>query len=99
MMSATLLVARRRGFEPIVAARICGQIFLAIIAIAAIIRAGYFVGTSYGLVNWPHEATGGEATMLHESQLIAEHGLIDGLRLIYGPQGEDKFTAGNYPPI
>lgn len=98
-MSATLLAARRRGFEPLVAARICGQVLLAIVAIAAIIRAGYFVGTSFGLVNWPHEATGGEATMLHESQLLADHGLIGGLRLIYGPQDDDQFTAGNYPPL
>lgn len=99
MLSATSLAARRRGFAPLAVARTCGKIILAMLVLAAIIRAGYFVGTSYGLVKWPHEVIGGEATMLYESQLIADHGLLKGLRLIYGPQGEDSFTAGNYPPI
>ncbi len=98
-MSATLLATRRRGLEPLVVARTCGQVILAIMVLAAVIRAGYFVGTSYGLIAWPHEAIGGESTMLYESQLIADHGLLEGLRLIYGPQGEDRFTAGNYPPV
>ena len=98
-MSALLLTARSRAAEPLGAIYLLGKALLVILALGVVIRAGYLIGTSFGMVRWPHEAIGGESTMLHESQLLADHGLIGGLRLIYGPQGEHSFTAGNYPPL
>ncbi len=98
-MSARPLTAQKHAAEPFAAIYFLGKVLLVILALGVVIRAGYMIGTSSGMVRWPHEAIGGEATMMHESQLLSEHGLIGGLRLIYGPQGEDSFTAGNYPPL
>jgi len=74
------------------------QILIALLALALIIRASYYVYMVFPVLVWPHEAVGGEATMLYESALI-QHDPLGGLRALYGPQPADAFIAGNYPPI
>jgi len=74
------------------------QILIALLALALVIRALYYVYMVFPVLVWPHEAIGGEATMLYESALI-QRDPLGGLRALYGPQPADAFIAGNYPPI
>ena len=74
------------------------QILLALLALALVIRALYYVYMVFPVLVWPHEAVGGEATMLYESTLI-QRDPLGGLRALYGPQPADGFIAGNYPPL
>lgn len=78
--------------------RRAAQIILVILALALVVRAGYYVRMVFPVLVWPHESTGGEATMLYESTLI-QRDPIGGLRALYGPQPADGFIAGNYPPL
>lgn len=88
----------RRIGEVAAAIRVCGQVALLILAVILAARALFYFQSTLAMVRWPFEATYGEATMLYESQLLDEHPL-DGLRQIYGPQHDDRFLAGNYPPV
>lgn len=74
------------------------QMLLVLLALALVIRAIYYVWMVFPVLVWPHEAIGGEATMLYEATLIGNDPL-GGLRALYGPQPADAFIAGNYPPI
>ncbi len=78
--------------------RTVGQVCLLVLALLLLGRALYYAWNAVALLSWPHEAHGGEATMLYESNLLSA-GLLDGLRELYGPQRADRFLAGNYPPI
>jgi hypothetical protein len=74
---------------------------VALLALAALLaaRAAYFLWMNLVIsVPWPFENVVGEATMLAESQLL-ERDRLEGLRALYGPQPEDRFIAGNYPPL
>lgn len=74
------------------------QLLIALLALTLVIRAVYYVWMVFPVLVWPHEAIGGEATMLYESALI-QRDPLGGLRALYGPQPADAFIAGNYPPI
>ena len=87
----------RVGTDSIQVRRIA-QTLIALLALALVIRAIYYVWMIFPVIAWPHEAVGGEATMLYESVLIGRDPL-GGLRALYGPQPADAFIAGNYPPI
>jgi hypothetical protein len=78
--------------------RTAGQICLLVLALLLMARALYYAWNTVSLIRWPHEAHGGETTMLYESQLLSG-GPIAGLRALYGPQRDDRFLAGNYPPV
>ncbi len=81
-----------------IALRTLAQIAFACLALALAVRALYYVGVTFPRIAWPHESTGGEATMLYESALL-DRNPLDGLRALYGPQAPDHFIAGNYPPL
>ncbi len=74
------------------------QLLLTVLALALVARAIYYVWMVLPVLIWPHEATGGEGTMLYEATLIGNNPL-GGLRALYGAQPTDAFIAGNYPPI
>lgn len=78
--------------------RRAAQIIFALLTLALVIRAGYYVRMVFPVLVWPHEAIGGEATMLYESTLL-QRDPLGGLRALYGPQPADAFIAGNYPPL
>lgn len=92
------MVEERRARGGVAPARMVGQGALLLLAAAMLGRAIYFVVITGGLIRWPFEAIGGEATMLHEAELL-NRDLLSGLRTIYGPQAADRFVAGNYPPV
>ncbi len=78
--------------------RSVAQLGLVLLMLALVIRAGYYVRMVFPMLVWPHEAVGGEATMLYESALI-QRDPLGGLHALYGPQPTDGFIAGNYPPL
>jgi hypothetical protein len=45
--------------------RSVAQLGLVLLMLALVIRAGYYVRMVFPMLVWPHEAVGGEATMLY----------------------------------
>ena len=97
-MARTTAASTWRISDAGMALRTVGQLCLLILALLLMARALYYAWNTVSIVRWPHEAHGGETTMLYESQLLSA-GPLDGLRALYGPQRDDRFLAGNYPPV
>jgi hypothetical protein len=92
------LVKRQPRWNVATVAHTAARLALLALALVLAARAIYYFAMVVPLIRWPFELHGGESTMVLESRLLNDHGL-DGLRTLYGPQTDDRFVAGNYPPI
>ncbi|MGN6565566.1 MAG: hypothetical protein ACTHMU_23155 [Thermomicrobiales bacterium] len=99
MVTSSTDLAVRSRVNLAAKARLALQILLALVACALCARAIYYLWMAADLVRWPFELHGGESTMVLESRLLNNQGLLAGFRRLYGPQQTDSFVGGNYPPI